>query len=146
MWIQIIKTQWDLIDKHRKLRISNVPTIICIAIWDGITKRGKVYISLTGLITSILLCMAQTRTYISRFPESSFLIFVFNDLRWEVVVRFCWYWRNCWPLLFKLSLYKVWASFSLIWFSVITIFSKCAKCEKKIMMVKRKTKETQHIL
>ena len=31
------------------------------------------------------------------------LFFVFNDLRWEVVVRFCWYLRNCWPSLFKLT-------------------------------------------
>jgi len=31
------------------------------------------------------------------------IFFVFNDLRWEVVIRFCWYLWNCWPSLFKLT-------------------------------------------
>ena len=26
----------------------------------------------------------------------SWYFFVFNELRWEVIVRYCWYWCNCW--------------------------------------------------
>lgn len=39
----------------------------------------------------------------SRFPTSYFVVgvFVFRELRCEVVVLFHWYWCNCWLSLFK---------------------------------------------
>jgi hypothetical protein len=33
----------------------------------------------------------------------SWCFFVFSELRWEVIVYFCWYWWNCWPSLFIFS-------------------------------------------
>ena len=43
---------------------------------------------------------AHTRTCISICISRG--LFVFNDLKWEIIVRFCWYWWTCWLSLFKL--------------------------------------------
>jgi hypothetical protein len=69
------------------------------------------------------LCLFQAVTWISNgiYMALSFF-FLFSEIRWEVIVRFvdigrivshhclsflyfCWYWQNCWPSLFKLSLF-----------------------------------------
>ena len=52
------------------------------------------------------LCQFQARTWISNIICHG-LFYVYRiDLRWEMIVPFCWYWWNCWPSLLKLFFYN----------------------------------------
>jgi hypothetical protein len=55
--------------------------------------------------TVTFLCLSRTRTWISNVIYRGLFYFQWFVMRddWS----FYWYWRNCWPSLFKLSLHKL---------------------------------------
>jgi len=74
--------------------------LLSVCVWG----RGTSILFKTNLVT--FLCLSQARTWTSNvICRGTFLLF--NDLRWEVVVRFCYYWWDCWPSLFKLPFHNV---------------------------------------
>ena len=78
----------------------------CYLLWKCLYLRsnyqeGRVRIPLTSLTLPHLCACPKPEPW---FLKSYVVVFfMFNELGWEVIVCFCWYWWNCWPSLFKLS-------------------------------------------
>ena len=72
--------------------------------WGSSNQDGTVGIPLTGLILPYLLCLSQTRTWISND-----ICRVFFCVQWfqRGDCSFCWYWWNWLPWLFKLSVQDI---------------------------------------
>ena len=66
--------------------LLNTSTNICIAVGDPIIKRGGLG-SHKSFNTTTFVCLSQARTWISNVVMCCGL-FVFNALRWEVIVCF----------------------------------------------------------
>jgi hypothetical protein len=98
MFFYICVAVWDIIIKRRRTGFS-LNSLTLLAVWDLIIKRRRTGFSLNDL--------TLPHVYVCPKPGHGFpfvvVFFVFNDLKWEVVVGFCWY---CWPSLFLLSLNK----------------------------------------
>jgi hypothetical protein len=99
--------------------------------------RTRVEIPLMGLtsqyvcacLTSPYVCACLTSPYVCacfkagrRFPSTYIVVlFVFNDLRWEMDVCFCWYWLNIWSSMLELYvclLFLVYTSWNFIFYIV----------------------------
>jgi hypothetical protein len=74
--------------------------------WRSCDQKGRVWIPWTSLTQSLFCACLKPETGFSM--SYALVFFVFSELRWEVIVRFFYYWWNCWPSLFKLSLGERW--------------------------------------
>jgi hypothetical protein len=73
--------------------------LICIAVWDLITKKGGT--PLNGLILPhFCVCPTYTSTWISNVICRCLLCVQWFEVGGDC--SFCWYRSNCWPSLFKL--------------------------------------------
>ena len=56
-------------------------------------QEGEVWDTINQFNLAIFLCLSQVRTWISNFMYHG-LFSMSNELRWEVIVLFYWYWWN----------------------------------------------------
>ena len=105
-YIAIVISKWS---QQMYIHVFYLWIIYLIAFRDPIIKMGRLG-SLYGINPATFLCLSQIRV-ITKLPNTeqirtlileSYVMVIFFVHWFEVRgdCSFCWYWRNCWPLLF----------------------------------------------
>ena len=93
--------------KRKTLYIDgNIESVLYVCIWHILINNSPIrtwdHINRFKPVTR--LCLSQARTWISNVICR--VLSCFQWVKVKGVCSFCWYWWNCWPLLFKLSFHN----------------------------------------